>query len=86
MIGLIWTMIVGLIVGAIAKAIMPGDEPGGLLMTMFLGIGGAMVGRWIARIIGVYAYGGLAGLLFAVIGAMVILWAWGKFMRKSPAI
>lgn len=84
MFGLLWTMIIGVIVGAIARAIMPGDERGGIFMTMMLGIGGAVVGRWLARLIGVYAYGGIAGLIFAVIGAVAILWVWSRFIRKDP--
>lgn len=86
MLGLIWTMIIGLVVGAIAKALMPGEEPGGLLVTMLLGIGGAFVGRFIARIIGIYAYGGLAGFAFAVIGAIVLLWIYDKFIRKPVTV
>ena len=83
MLGLIWTMLIGLVVGAIAKALMPGDEPGGLLVTMLLGIGGAFVGRFIARVMGIYAYGGLAGLLFAVGGAILLLWIYRKFIQKD---
>lgn len=86
MLGLLWTMIIGVVVGAIARAIMPGEERGGLLATMFLGIGGAMVGRWLARLIGVYSYGGIAGMLFAVIGALALLWVWNRITRKDDGI
>lgn len=83
MIGLIWTLFVGLVVGAIAKALSPGEEKGGLVVTMMLGIGGAFVGRFVARLLGIYAYGGLAGLLFAVIGALLLLWLYRKFSRTD---
>lgn len=84
MIGLIWTLFVGLVVGAIAKALSPGEEKGGLFVTMMLGIGGAFVGRFIARVLGIYAYGGLSSLLFAVMGALLLLWIYRKFIRTDP--
>lgn len=86
MLGLIWTLIIGLLVGAVAKALSPGREPGGLLVTMLLGIGGAFVGRIVARLLGIYAYGGLAGFLFAVLGAVLLLWIYRKFIRNDDSV
>jgi uncharacterized membrane protein YeaQ/YmgE (transglycosylase-associated protein family) len=86
MLWLIWTAIVGLIVGVIAKAMMPGEDPGGVIMTILLGIGGAFVGRIIAGFLGVWGYSGIASLLFSVLGAVVILWIYRKFFRKDEVL
>ncbi|WP_443082933.1 GlsB/YeaQ/YmgE family stress response membrane protein [Variovorax sp. HW608] len=73
--------IVGIIVGAIARFIMPGADHMGILMTGLLGIAGSFVGGFIARIFSKPADGALvhpAGLILSVIGAMILLWAWGR--------
>lgn len=86
MLGLLWTLIIGLIVGALAKAVMPGRDPGGIIITMLLGVGGAFVGRFIAGILGISAYGGIASIIFAVLGAVLILWVYRKFFRKEEVV
>ncbi len=86
MFSLLWTLLIGLVVGALAKAIMPGKDPGGIFMTMLLGIGGAFVGRMIATVLGVWAYGGIAGLAFSVLGAVLILWLYRRFFRKTEVV
>ncbi|SCK30406.1 Uncharacterized membrane protein YeaQ/YmgE, transglycosylase-associated protein family [Variovorax sp. HW608] len=81
MLHLIWMFIVGIIVGAIARFIMPGADHMGILMTGLLGIAGSFVGGFIARIFSKPADGALvhpAGLILSVIGAMILLWAWGR--------
>jgi uncharacterized membrane protein YeaQ/YmgE (transglycosylase-associated protein family) len=70
---ILWTLIIGLVVGAVAKLIMPGRDPGGIIVTMLLGIAGAFVGGWMGRALGFYAYGQPAGFLMSVAGAIVIL-------------
>jgi uncharacterized membrane protein YeaQ/YmgE (transglycosylase-associated protein family) len=70
---ILWTLIIGLVVGAVAKAIMPGRDPGGIVVTMLLGIAGAFVGHWLGRMAGFYAYGQPAGFVMSVVGAIVIL-------------
>ena len=80
MLHLIWMFIVGIIVGAIARFIMPGADHMGILMTGVLGIAGSFVGGFIARLFSKPADGALvhpAGLILSVIGAMILLWAWG---------
>jgi uncharacterized membrane protein YeaQ/YmgE (transglycosylase-associated protein family) len=69
---LIW-IIFGLVVGVVAKFLMPGPNPGGLVMTTVLGIVGAVVGAWIGRVLGFYGPGQPAGFVMAVIGAVVVL-------------
>ena len=63
----------GLIVGIVAKFVMPGRDPGGMIVTIVLGIVGAMLGGWIGRALGMYEVGQPVGFIMAVIGAVVIL-------------
>ncbi len=71
---IIWSLIVGLVVGAIAKLLMPGKDPGGIFVTALLGIGGAMLAAFIGRSLGLYQAGDVGpGLIASIIGAMVIL-------------
>lgn len=70
---MIWAIVIGFIVGAIAKIIMPGRGPGGIIMTVLLGIGGSMFANWIGSTMGIYVYGDNAGLISSVIGAMLLL-------------
>jgi len=80
MLHLIWMFIIGLVVGAIARWIMPGTENMGIVMTALLGIAGSFVGGFIARIFSKPADGAMvhpAGIILSVIGALLLLWAWG---------
>ena len=67
------TLVIGLIVGAIAKFLMPGPDPGGCLITILLGIAGAFVAGFLGRVIGWYEPGQPAGFIASVIGAMLLL-------------
>ena len=69
---LLW-IVFGLIVGLVAKFVMPGRDPGGMIVTIVLGIVGAMLGGWIGRALGMYQAGQPVGFIMAVIGAVVIL-------------
>ena len=68
---IIWTILVGLVIGAIAKLLMPGRDPGGCIITILLGIAGAFVGTWIGRVFAGENY--IAGWIMSVVGAMVLL-------------
>ena len=84
MLHLIWMFIIGLIVGAIARWIMPGTENMGIFMTALLGIAGSFVGGFIARIFSKPADGAMvhpAGIILSIIGALILLWAWGHLAR-----
>jgi uncharacterized membrane protein YeaQ/YmgE (transglycosylase-associated protein family) len=70
---ILWVLIIGLVVGALAKLIMPGRDPGGIIVTILLGIAGAFLGGWIGRAIGIYQEGQGAGFLMSLIGAIVLL-------------
>ena len=69
----IWMIIVGLVAGLLARAIKPGNDPMGWIMTIVLGIVGAMLGGFLAGLIGINADGGFTGLIFSVIGAIILL-------------
>jgi uncharacterized membrane protein YeaQ/YmgE (transglycosylase-associated protein family) len=71
--GWIAAAIIGLIAGAIAKAIMPGRDPGGWIVTMLIGIGGALLMTWVGQALGFYAPGERAGFIWSIIGAIVLL-------------
>ncbi|MCU1294623.1 MAG: ymgE [Bryobacterales bacterium] len=70
---IIWTLIIGLIVGAVAKLLMPGRDPGGFIITILLGIAGSFVGTFIGRALGFYGEGGGAGFIMSVVGAIILL-------------
>lgn len=69
---LLW-IVFGLVVGIVAKLIMPGRDPGGLIITIVLGVLGALLGGWLGRVIGLYREGEAAGFIMAVVGAVVLL-------------
>ena len=70
---LLWMIVVGLIVGALAKLIMPGRDPGGIIVTILLGIAGSVVAGLIGRAVGWYSEGQPAGFIASIIGAIIIL-------------
>ena len=81
--GIIWTIIIGFIVGVIAKFIMPGDnEPKGFILTILLGIAGAFLATWLGQAIGWYGPNDQAGLIGAVVGALIVLLIWGAIVRR----
>ncbi|MCY4753130.1 GlsB/YeaQ/YmgE family stress response membrane protein [Pelomonas aquatica] len=80
----LWMFIVGVVVGAIARFIMPGSEHLGLLMTGVLGIAGSFVGGFIARLFSQPADGAIvhpAGLILSVVGALILLYVWNHFVH-----
>jgi uncharacterized membrane protein YeaQ/YmgE (transglycosylase-associated protein family) len=70
---IIWVMIIGLIVGAFAKLIMPGRDPGGILVTMLLGVAGSVVGSVFGRLLGLYGPNQGAGFIVSTLGAILLL-------------
>ncbi len=74
--GILYTLLIGLIVGAIARFLMPGKDPGGIIITILLGIAGAFVGTWLGQTLGVYSASAQAGWVASVIGAMVLLFVY----------
>jgi uncharacterized membrane protein YeaQ/YmgE (transglycosylase-associated protein family) len=81
--GILWTLIIGLVVGAIAKLIMPGRDPGGVIVTMLIGVAGALLAGFLGRAMGWYADPGEGpGIIASVIGAIVLLWLYRLFTRR----
>ena len=73
MLSLLWEAIIGLIVGALAKLVMPGKDAGGIWITMALGIAGSIVATWLGRLIGWYGEGQAAGFIMSFAGAVLLL-------------
>jgi uncharacterized membrane protein YeaQ/YmgE (transglycosylase-associated protein family) len=69
----LWMLIIGLVIGAIAKLIMPGKDPGGIIVTMLIGIAGALIAGFLGRAVGWYQEGEPAGFIASVIGAILLL-------------
>ena len=72
----------GLIVGALAKLVMPGRDPGGIIVTMLLGIAGAVLGGFLGRAMGFYGPGDAAGFIMSFLGAIVLLWIYRLVVRR----
>jgi uncharacterized membrane protein YeaQ/YmgE (transglycosylase-associated protein family) len=83
---ILWTILIGFIAGVIAKFITPGkNEPQGLILTTVLGIVGALVATYLGQAVGWYEAGEGAGLIGAIVGAVIVLLIWGYFTRvRSP--
>ena len=82
-VGIIWTIIIGFIAGVLAKFIMPGkNEPSGFILTTILGIVGAFVASYLGQALGWYSPGEGAGLIGAVVGAIVLLVVWSLIAKK----
>jgi len=73
MFGILGWIVFGLVVGAIAKLLMPGRDPGGFIVTILLGIVGAVLGGWIGRTMGMYGPNEPAGFVMALVGDVVVL-------------
>jgi uncharacterized membrane protein YeaQ/YmgE (transglycosylase-associated protein family) len=84
MISLLWECIIGVVVGAVAKLLMPGKDPGGIWITMALGILGSIVATYLGRVIGWYQEGQSAGFLMSVVGAVLLLTIY-RFIRGKKA-
>jgi uncharacterized membrane protein YeaQ/YmgE (transglycosylase-associated protein family) len=84
MFSLIAALIIGLIVGAIAKLLMPGKDPGGIWITMALGVAGSLIATYLGRVLGLYAEGQSAGFLMSIVGAMLLLFLYRMFIRRRP--
>ncbi len=81
---LFWEAIIGLIVGAVAKLLMPGKDPGGIWITMALGIAGSIIATWLGQAIGWYQAGQSAGFIMSVVGAVLLLFVY-RLVRSKVA-
>jgi uncharacterized membrane protein YeaQ/YmgE (transglycosylase-associated protein family) len=83
--GVLGWVLFGLVVGIIAKLLMPGRDPGGLIITTLLGIIGAVIGGFLGRSLGLYGPGEPAGFLMATLGAVVLLFLY-RMLRRPAAV
>jgi uncharacterized membrane protein YeaQ/YmgE (transglycosylase-associated protein family) len=81
--GIIGTLVIGLVAGIVAKFLMPGKDPGGFIITMLLGIAGAFVATYLGQAIGWYQAGQGAGFIGAVVGAIILLVIYRLVRRRS---
>jgi len=84
MVGLLGWILFGLIAGVIAKLLMPGRDPGGFIVTILLGIGGALLGGFLGQALGFYQEGEGAGMIMAILGALLLLGIY-RMMGRRPA-
>jgi uncharacterized membrane protein YeaQ/YmgE (transglycosylase-associated protein family) len=82
---IIWTIIIGFVVGVIAKFVMPGDksEPKGFILTTILGIVGAFVATYLGQAVGWYGAGESAGFIGAIVGAVILLFIYGLIQGRQ---
>jgi len=80
--GILLMIILGLIIGAVAKLVMPGNDPGGIIVTILLGIAGALVGGFLGRAMGFYQEGQPAGFVMSVVGALILLGGY-RMLRRA---
>jgi len=80
----LWEALIGLIVGGLAKLIMPGKDPGGIIVTMLLGLAGSFVAGFLGQAVGWYKEGQSAGFIMSVLGAVLLL-AIYRFFRSKTA-
>ncbi len=80
---ILWTILIGFLAGALAKFLMPGKDPGGIIVTTLLGIGGAFVATFLGQLLGWYSTGDSAGFIGAVVGAVILLAVYRFFKQKK---
>jgi uncharacterized membrane protein YeaQ/YmgE (transglycosylase-associated protein family) len=79
---IVWVILVGFVVGLIARAVMPGEQKMGLILTTVLGIVGALVAGYLGQAIGLYQVGQGAGFIGSIVGALIVLFGYGLLTKK----
>ncbi len=85
MLHLLWIIIIGLVAGTVAKLIMPGKDPGGFLVTIAIGVVGALLATFLGRLIGWYEPGQGAGFIAAIVGSIILLVIYRLIKKKQPS-
>ncbi|MBL7986533.1 MAG: GlsB/YeaQ/YmgE family stress response membrane protein [Chlorobi bacterium] len=80
---ILWTAIIGLIAGSIAKLLMPGKDPGGIVITILLGVAGSIAATFLGKLLGLYNEGDSAGFIASILGAMLLLWIYRLVKGKQ---
>jgi uncharacterized membrane protein YeaQ/YmgE (transglycosylase-associated protein family) len=81
----LWTALIGLVAGALAKWIMPGKEPGGIIITMLLGLAGSVLMTFLGRLVGWYGEADSARFIASTLGAILILWIYRMYLSKKSS-
>ncbi len=79
---ILWTLLIGFLIGLVARMLKPGRDVSGFVLTTVLGIAGAFVGTYIGQTMGLYAPGQPAGFVMSVVGAIILLVIWGIATRR----
>jgi len=82
MLEIVWIILIGAVIGALAKLLMPGPDPGGFFLTALLGMGGALVATFLGRFVGLYGPGEGAGFLASIVGAILVLLAYRNLGQR----
>jgi uncharacterized membrane protein YeaQ/YmgE (transglycosylase-associated protein family) len=80
---LIWTILIGFVVGVLAKFLMPGKDPGGFFITAAIGIAGSLIATYLGRVLGWYEPGQSAGFIAALIGAIILLIGYRAIAKRQ---
>jgi len=80
--GIVWTIIVGFLVGLLARAVMPGRQGMGIIATTLVGVGGALLAGYVGQHLGYYKLGEPVGFIASVFGALVVLFVWKKLLNR----
>jgi uncharacterized membrane protein YeaQ/YmgE (transglycosylase-associated protein family) len=83
--GILWTLVIGLLAGIVAKLLMPGKDPGGFIITILLGIAGAFLATYLGQAVGWYEAGQGAGFIGAVVGAVILLIIYRLVRKRTSA-
>jgi uncharacterized membrane protein YeaQ/YmgE (transglycosylase-associated protein family) len=86
MFGILGWIVFGVIVGAIAKLLMPGRDPGGFIVTMLLGIVGALLGGFVGRALGMYGPNDSAGIFMSILGAVIVLFGYRMVVGRRGTV
>ena len=79
---IVWTILIGFVAGLVARAIKPGDDSAGFIVTTLIGIAGSLIATYLGQAMGWYTAGQGAGFIASVVGAIVLLFIWGLLKRK----
>lgn len=81
--GIVWTILIGFLAGLVARAIKPGNDSAGFIVTTLIGIGGALAATYLGQALGWYAAGQGAGFIASVVGAVLLLFVWSMIKKKG---
>lgn len=81
--GIVWTILIGFLAGLVARALKPGDDSAGYIVTTLIGVGGALIATYLGQAMGWYKAGQGAGFIASVVGAIVLLFIYGLIKKKA---